>query len=130
MPDLDRPLAGHRILVVEDEYLIAMDAKRWLMAAGAIVIGPVPSVSKALDLLENNELAAAVLDVNLGDGGTVYPIAAELNARAVPYLFATGDLKLSDANGYSERPLLTKPYLAMELVQAVADLIGGSAPEP
>ncbi len=90
MPDPARLLAGHRILVVEDEYLIARNVKRWLMAAGAVVVGPVPSVDQALDLIEDDGLAAAILDVNLGDGDTVYPVAAELGAMGVPYLLATG----------------------------------------
>ncbi|QGY01563.1 response regulator [Methylobacterium mesophilicum SR1.6/6] len=126
MPDPARPLAGHRILVVEDEYLIAMDVKRWLMAAGATVVGPVPSVDQALDLIEDDGLTAAVLDVNLGSGNTVYPVASELRASGVPYLFATGDVKLSDEDDYRGRPRLTKPYLEAELVRAVTELVAGS----
>ena len=128
MSDPAQPLAGHCILVVEDEYLIAMDLKRWLSAAGATVAGPVPSVDQALDLIDGGDLTAALLDVNLGDGKTVHPVAAELGALGVPYLFATGDVKLSDADNYRHRPRLTKPYLEAELVRAVADLIAGTAP--
>lgn len=130
MPDLTEPLAGHRILVVEDEYLIAMDVKRWLMVAGATVVGPVPSVDQALDLIEEDGLTGAVLDVNLGNGNTVYPIASVLGALGVPYHFATGDVKVSEANGYRDRPRLTKPYLEAELVRAVAELISRSSPKP
>jgi DNA-binding response OmpR family regulator len=128
LSDPGRLLAGHRILVVEDEYLIAKNVKRWLMAAGAVVVGPVPSVDQALDLIEDDGLAAAVLDVNLGDGDTVYPVAAELGAMGVPYLLATGDVKVSDANGYLDRPRLTKPYLEADLVRAVAGLIARATP--
>jgi len=127
-----KSLAGHRILVVEDEYLIAMDVKDWLMAAGATVVGPVPSVDQALDLIANDGLAAAILDVNLGNGDTVFPLAAELGVLGVPYLFATGDVRLADADadGDRDRPRLTKPYLEAELVRAVAELISGSPSEP
>lgn len=128
MPDPARPLAGHCILVVEDEYLIAMDLKRWLAAAGATVAGPVPSVDQALDLIDHGGLTAAVLDVNLGYGNTVYPVASELGALGVPCLFATGDVKSSDADVYHDHPRLMKPYLEAELVRAVAELIAGSAP--
>ena len=128
MPDPARPLAGHRILVVEDEYLIAMDLKRWLLAAGATVAGPVPSVDQALDLIADGGLTGAVLDVNLGDGNTVYSVASELGARGLPYIFATGDVKLSDADVYRDRPRLTKPYLEAELVRAVTELIAGPSP--
>lgn len=127
MPDPARPLAGHRILIVEDEYLIAMDVKRWLLAVGATIAGPVPSVDQALDLIDGGGLSAAVLDVNLGDGNTVYPVASELGALSVPYLFATGDTELLQTNAYSDRPRLTKPYLEAELVRAVVELIAGQA---
>lgn len=132
MSDHVKSLAGHRILVVEDEYLIAMDVKDWLMAAGATVVGPVPSVDQALDLIANDGLAAAILDVNLGNGDTVFPLAAELGVLGVPYLFATGDVRLADADadGDRDRPRLTKPYLEAELVRAVAELISGSPSEP
>ena len=84
---------------------------------------------QALDLIDGGGLTAAVLDVNLGDGKTVYPVAAELEALGVSYLFATGDAKLSDANNHRDRPRLTKPYLEAELVRAVADLVAGPAPK-
>ena len=128
MSDPVQPLAGSRILVVEDEYLIAMDVKHWLTVAGAIVVGPVPNLGKAFDLIADGDLTAAVLDVNLGDGETVYPVAAVLRDRGVPYLFATGNVKLSDAGDECERPRLTKPYLSGELVRAVTQLLSGAEP--
>ena len=118
------PLAGRRILVVEDEYLIAMEVKRWLLAAGAEVIGPVPSVDQALDLIEHNDLDAAVLDVNLGDGERVYPVAEKLAALSVPYLFSTGDVKVADVSGYQHQPRVDKPYRDAELVGALTKLLG------
>lgn len=122
MPELGKPLAGRRILVVEDEYLIAVEVKRWLQAAGAEVIGPVPSVAQALDLIEDDNLSAALLDINLGDGDRVYPVADRLDAAGVPYLFATGDVRVSDA-AYRDRPRLEKPYLEDEVVRSLTKLI-------
>ncbi|MEE7448667.1 response regulator [Methylobacterium radiotolerans] len=123
MPDTARLLDGRRILIVEDEYLIAMQVKRWLLAAGAEVVGPVPSVARALDLIENGDVDAAVLDVNLGNGDTVYPVADKLSALGVPYLFATGDVKFSGADTYRQRPRLEKPFSEAELLQAMGKLI-------
>ena len=117
------PLADRRILLVEDEYLIAIEVKRWLQNAGAQVIGPVPSVERALDLIEAGALDAAILDVNLGNGETAYPIADELGALGVPYLFATGDVKLGESSVYRHRPRLEKPFVQAELVRVVADLL-------
>ena len=121
MPAAARPLDGRRILIVEDEYLIAMEVKRWLLAAGAEVIGPVPSVERALDLVEDNGIDAAVLDVNLGNGDTVYPVADKLSDLGVPYLFATGEVRILDA--YRLRSKIEKPFGEAELVRAIGKLI-------
>ncbi|MGX9983706.1 response regulator [Methylobacterium fujisawaense] len=122
MSNAARPLSHRRILVVEDEYLIAMDVKRWLMAAGATVVGPVPSVERALGLIEEGYIDAAVLDINLGERGTSFPIADRLSALGVPYLFATGDVQVSLGSLYGGQPRLEKPFVEAELVQAVAKL--------
>ena len=123
MPDPLCPLAGRRILVVEDEYLIAMEIKRWLQIAGAEVVGPAPGVDEALMLIEADGLDAAVLDVNLGEGDTAYPIADRLRADGIPHLFATGDAKVVVASVYGSHPRLEKPFLEQELVRTLADLL-------
>jgi CheY-like chemotaxis protein len=121
-------LAGRRILVVEDEYIIAVEVKRWLLAAGCDVLGPVPSVDQALDLVEDRRPDAAVLDVNLGDGCTAYPIADKLSELGVPYLLATGDVRVADTSVYRHRPRLEKPYLQSELVRALTSLVAPATP--
>lgn len=118
----DTSLNGRRILLVEDEYIIAMEVKRWLQRAGAIVIGPVPSVEQALDLIEEEGLDGAVLDFNLGDKTTALPIADKLSALKVPHLFATGDVQVS-RDGDAQATLLIKPFIEAELVGAVAKVI-------
>lgn len=123
MPDTAQPLDGRRILIVEDEYFIAMQVKRWLLAAGAEVVGPVPSVEQALDLIEEDSLDAAVLDVNLGNNDTVYPVADKLSALGVPYLFATGDVKISGAAAHRRCSQLVKPFVEAELLRAMSNLI-------
>ncbi|WCS24543.1 response regulator [Methylobacterium sp. NMS14P] len=123
MPEAVPPLSGCRVLVVEDEYLIASEVKRWLRSAGAEVIGPVPRVELALDLIAETQPDAAVLDVNLGDGNTVYPVADRLGVLGVPYLFATGDVRVSGAAAETRRPILEKPFVAAELVRAVTKLV-------
>jgi CheY-like chemotaxis protein len=113
-------------LVVEDEYLIAMDLKCWLQAAGYEVLGPVPSVGQALDLIEEHCPDAAVLDINLGYGDNSYPVADRLGLLSVPYLFATGDMKLADTSAYRGRPRLEKPVSEAELVRMLAGLIAAA----
>jgi CheY-like chemotaxis protein len=123
-----RPLDRRRVLVVEDEYIIATEIKRWLQSAGAEVIGPVPSVERALDLIEDQTLDAAVLDLNLGDRGTALPIADRLGALGVPHLFATGDVRISQGSAYADRPRLEKPFREAELVRAVVKLTASAEP--
>jgi CheY-like chemotaxis protein len=91
-------LRDRRVLVVEDEYLIAVSLRDHLQAIGSTVIGPVPSVEKAIQLIESNpRIDAAILDLNLG-GSKAYPVADALQARKIPFIFASGygDEDLSD----------------------------------
>jgi len=84
-------LRGRRLLVVEDDYLIAVDLARDLARRGAEVVGPAGSVRDALALVEaeGDRLDGAVLDINLRDQ-RVYPVADALAARGVPFVFLTG----------------------------------------
>lgn len=120
-------LVGRRILLVEDEYLIAELLEEWLSQAGADVFGPVPSVEQALSIIEAHALDGAVLDVNLGPGRTVYPVADRLNELGVPYLFATGDVRIADDPAHRTRPRLDKPTSRGELLQAVGRMVAGAA---
>lgn len=86
----ERSLRNRRILVVEDEFMLADELQRELTRAGAVVLGPVPTVEMALGLLAREaDLDGAVLDVNLG-GELVYPVADALAGRKVPFVFVTG----------------------------------------
>ena len=125
MSPITGPLVGCRVLLVEDEYLIVELMEEWLSQAGAIVVGAVPSVERALDLLdrEAGTLDAAVLDVNLGRGETAYPIADRLNELGVPYLFATGDVRIIGSPAHQGRPRLEKPISERDLLRAVEKLL-------
>ncbi|WP_336489483.1 response regulator [Methylobacterium nigriterrae] len=122
----DRPtsLAGRRVLVVEDEYVIAMDMQSSLQEVGAEVAGPVPDAEQALALIEAASLDAAVLDVNLR-GEAVYTVADRLRERDVPYQFATGESQIVDRSDYRSRPRLEKSILDTELVRALGKLLLG-----
>jgi two-component SAPR family response regulator len=81
-------LSGKRVLVVEDDYLIAIDAARVLSNAGAEVVGPFPKEASALTAIEP-QLDAAILDINLGDGIS-FSTAKVLRDACVPFVFLTG----------------------------------------
>jgi len=117
-------LRDRRILVVEDEYLIAMSLQEALESAGAVVVGPAPSVDKALKQIESEpHIDAAVLDVNLG-GMLAYPVADMLVARKIPFVFTSGYEDSLLKSRYSQVKNCPKPYRfgAMEeaLVEAMA----------
>lgn len=118
-------LRDKRVLVVEDEALVAMMLEDELLEAGAEVVGPASSVSAALELIDatatDGGLSAAVLDINL-NGERVSPVADRLAALGVPFLFATGYLQGCDTGGHGTAPLLQKPFSSAALIAAVGAL--------
>lgn len=121
MLDPHRPqsLRGRRILVVEDDYLIADDLCDTLEAQGATVLGPVPSLVQAFALLEaRGQPDGAILDINLG-GVMVYPLADALLARGVPILFATGYDLPALPPAYADVPHCEKPVDMSECIKAL-----------
>ena len=111
------------IMVLEDEFLIALQLETWLKSSGFLPLGPVPTVSAAEDLLDIVERPdAAVLDINLR-GRSVLPIAEELEARRVPYIFVTGYDRAVLPMKFRDAPLLTKPVDMDKLISFVRLLI-------
>ena len=121
MPDVQSRagLAGRRVLVAEDDYLIADALCQGLEAAGAEVVGPAPDVAAALALLAEGTVDAAVLDVNLG-GEMAWPAADALLARGVRFVFATGyDASVIPAR-YAGVTCCEKPVRLVEIARALA----------
>jgi DNA-binding response OmpR family regulator len=115
-------LEGLRILVVEDEFLVATLIEDMLVAAGCVVAGPVPRLSEALDAVDRGTFDAAVLDVNLG-GDRVYPVADALSRRNVPFVFVTGYGTSGLPGEYAERPRLCKPFKMADLLDRLSSLV-------
>jgi ActR/RegA family two-component response regulator len=103
-------LRDRRLLIVEDDYTIAVELMRSLEALGVEVIGPVASVEDALALVEREggRMDGAVLDINLR-GRRVYPVAEALTARGVPFVFATGYDAMVIPGDYAGVPRCEKP---------------------
>ena len=114
-------LNGRSILVVEDEYMIADAMRRALEDEGVIVVGPAPSVRKALRLLDAAaDLDGAVLDMNLGDE-KAFPVADALQARGIPFLFTTGYDAAGVAPAWRHVQRLEKPIEVAALAWALWD---------
>jgi two-component SAPR family response regulator len=113
-------LAGLRILIVEDEFLLAMELEMLLQQRGCMVLGPVSSVDQALAMLDGEPPDVALLDVNL-KGERATPVAVALHARGVPFVLITGysGRQLSEPELH-EAPRVDKPVSCRALKRAVA----------
>ena len=116
-------LAGLRVMVVEDEALVAMLTCDTLEDLGCQVLGPFATAEKALGSLQSNPVDMAVLDVNLGDGQTSGPVASALAAASTPFLFTTGYGSSSMLGEFPQAPIVTKPFTETQLEKALNDLI-------
>lgn len=112
-------MAGRRILVVEDEYLIAVNIEGSLEDLGCSVFGPVATIEDALAILGREPLDGVLLDANL-KGVSSTPIAEELLARAIPFIVVSGYGRLElEAGALNAAPRLGKPFDERELEKAM-----------
>jgi CheY-like chemotaxis protein len=102
-------MAGsRRVLLVEDEALVAMMIQEFLREYGRAVVGPISTASEALVTAQAGDFDGAILDINLGDG-MAYPVAEILSARGVPFVFLTGYEADTVDERFSQVPVLQKP---------------------
>jgi len=116
-------LKGMRLLLVEDEAMVAMMLEDMLGDLGCEVVGPADSMPQALALANgDNAIAGAILDVNVG-GQPIYPVAEALKARGVPFVFITG-YGLADIDGrFAGTPTVQKPFSMPILRDALARMV-------
>lgn len=120
MPNDDIPT---RVLVVEDEFVIALDLAQQLEEAGFQVSGPASNEAKALSLIDQEPPDIALLDINLGCGTTSYGIARRLIARHIPFAFLSGYSGVQIDAEFTDVPVLAKPCpidMVMEVMQAMS----------
>lgn len=110
-----------RVLIVEDEYLVAQDIAAILAEAGCEIVGIAGSVTEALRRLDDEGCDAAVLDGNL-HGLTSEPVAAALQQHGSPFLMLSGYAADQRHWVSAEAPYLAKPYRSADLVAAVLAL--------
>jgi len=117
-------LLGLRLLVVEDEAMVALLIEEMLLELGAQRVEIAGSVAQGLALLDDERGApnGAVLDVNIG-GEKVFPVAERLQARGVPFIFATGYGAAGVSAAFDSAPILAKPFRLRALRQALATVL-------
>jgi DNA-binding response OmpR family regulator len=122
------PLQGLRILVVEDEFLLAVTLEEDLRAAGADVVGPFNELHKAITESRRQDFDVAVLDVNL-DGTMVYPLADELVERRKQFVFLSGYSAANMPDRFERLRRIPKPYRIDHLIAELRELaaaLGGT----
>jgi len=127
--DATRPLEGKRVLVVEDNYLIADEYCEVLRAAGAVPIGPVASAAAAIEAAGRHVLDGVLLDVKL-QGVNSFSVAKYLQSKKVPFLLVTGCPQEILQPRLQRAHSITKPSLPSDLVEAAAQAFGLQAEAP
>ena len=122
-------LDGRRILIVEDELLVAMELRQTLRGWGCEVLGPVSSAARALAMLDGEMADAVLLDLNL-KGQSAAPLGAELVARNLPFVVVTGyGARMANDPALRSAPRVEKPLEARKLEAALIGLLGSGSGE-
>jgi CheY-like chemotaxis protein len=112
-------LAGVRVLLVEDEPIIAMTAEDMLEELGCTVVETVASLAAALGAAERGDFDLVLLDINL-NGTESHPVADRLRAAGRPFVFTTG----YGAEAAGGAPVIAKPYQLRDLEAAISNVLG------
>lgn len=117
-------LVGKRVLIVEDELLVALLIEDLLADLGCSVLGPCGNLRNALEKARTEVFDLAVLDVNLG-GELVYPVAEALAERRIPFLFLSGYGEEAIPPGHSGWKVCAKPFRADHLAEMLSAVVTG-----
>lgn len=118
MGDPDKGLSGKRILVAEDEPILAMLLEDLLGELGCVVVGPALRLREAEAMARDEAVDGALLDVNMGEGRT-FEVARILTGRGIPFCFSTGYGEAGIDAEFRAAPVLQKPYRQADLAEAL-----------
>jgi len=118
-------LAGLRILVVEDEMLVALLVEDYLYDNGCEVVGPAATLSEALRMARTESFHAAVMDVNIG-GEKAYPVAEALEGLGIPFLFVSGYGQSAVPASHPHWRVCAKPFRGEDMVKMLRAQIKAS----
>jgi CheY-like chemotaxis protein len=126
-PSTRAALADKRVLVVEDELMVAMEVVSELEDARAEVLGVASNVAQALEHIRDAEIDVVVLDGNLG-GEKVDAIAEELRSRGIPFCFLSGYGREHLPSQFTDAPIVAKPFAADQLLATLSDVLTHPSP--
>jgi len=120
---MSQAFAGRRVLVVEDEALVAMLLETILEDMGCMAVGPAATVDEGLRMAADEAIDAALLDVNVA-GRQVFPVAQALKDRGVPFVFSTGYGEGGLPDEWRGQPTLQKPFTEAAVRDALMSAMG------
>lgn len=120
-------LVGREILIVEDDYYCASEISEALAGAGSVVLGPVPTVEEAHNIIENSRPFAAILDAKIREGFS-FSIADRLSELEVPFIFVSGYDCAEMPEKYQRYTWLSKPPRMSHVLRKLANAIEDTAP--
>ena len=112
-PGTMRPM---RVLIAEDEFLVGIQLEEDLRAAGCSIVGPFTTLEAATQASRRERFDLAVLDINL-NGAAVYPLADELSARGIPFVFLSGYVATDLPERFRQSPQIVKPHDPAALIK-------------
>ncbi len=115
-------MQGLRVLVAEDEFLVALLLEEELRLNGCSVVGPFTTLAVALQAARREAFDLAILDINL-NGEMVYPLADELLARGAPFLFVSGYGSVNLPERFKPLPRVPKPYDPAALLREIRQIL-------
>ena len=110
------------ILIVEDEFFVALALQDVIEAAGFAVLGPYRQLTSAWEVARRQAMSAAFLDIRI-DGGTVFPVANALQTRGIPFAFVTANPELITAKAYPQAPVINKPFGPSEVAGTLRKML-------
>jgi CheY-like chemotaxis protein len=122
MVSMDKILSGKKILVVEDEIIVLMMLEGLLEDMGCEAIVSASTNESAIALVQSQKFDAAMLDMNL-NGRSSSDVADALALRGVPFVYATGNSTHDNRDGFSNRPMLRKPFGDAEFSRVILSLL-------
>jgi CheY-like chemotaxis protein len=111
-----------RVLIVEDEAMIAMLVEDMVLDFGSEVVGPVAKMDDAISLAKSAALDAAILDINVS-GSVLFPVAEILSERGIPFIFATGYGSTGLPLRFRSHPTLPKPFSYQSLAEILHNVL-------
>ena len=119
-------LARRRILIVEDSPVVGPFTADLLQELGCIAIGPAPNLAIGRQLIESEQIDAALVDVHIR-GERVFPLCDALAAKDVPFVLTSGYADWNMPEKWQDRPRLQKPYTLGEVEKALKTVLGAAA---